>query len=46
MSETFLEHAFEPFTQENETSRSRYEGTGLGLAIAKKIVDSWMETLP
>lgn len=39
MSETFLEHAFEPFTQENETSRSRYEGTGLGLAIAKKIVD-------
>lgn len=39
MSETFLEHVFEPFTQENETSRSRYEGTGLGLAIAKKIVD-------
>lgn len=39
MSETFLEHAFEPFTQENDTSRSRYEGTGLGLAIAKKIVD-------
>lgn len=39
MSETFLEHAFETFTQENETSRSRYEGTGLGLAIAKKIVD-------
>lgn len=39
MSETFLEHAFEPFTLENETSRSRYEGTGLGLAIAKKIVD-------
>ena len=39
MSETFLEHAFEPFTQENETSRSRYEGTGLGLAIAKQIVD-------
>ena len=39
MSETFLEHAFEPLTQENETSRSRYEGTGLGLAIAKKIVD-------
>lgn len=39
MSETFLEHAFEPFTQENETSRSRYEGTGLGLVIAKKIVD-------
>ncbi len=30
---------FEPFTQENETSRSRYEGTGLGLPLQKKIVD-------
>ena len=39
MSREFQEHLFEPFTQENETSRSRYEGTGLGLAIAKKIVD-------
>ena len=39
MSPDFVDHIFEPFTQENETSRSRYEGTGLGLAIAKKIVD-------
>ena len=40
MSETFLEHAFEPFTQENETSRSRYEGTGLGLAIVRRVIDA------
>lgn len=39
MSESFLERAFEMFTQENESSRSKYEGTGLGLAIAKKIID-------
>ena len=39
MNEAFLPHAFEMFSQENETSRSRYEGTGLGLAIAKKMAD-------
>ena len=27
------------FSQENKTSRSRYEGTGLGLAITKQLVD-------
>lgn len=39
MSEEFVEHAFDMFSQENETSRSTYEGSGLGLAIAKKIID-------
>ncbi len=39
MSEEFVTHAFDMFSQENETSRSRYEGSGLGLAIARKIVD-------
>lgn len=39
MSEAFVPHAFEMFSQENETSRSRYEGTGLGLAIARKMAD-------
>ena len=36
MSETFLEHAFEPFTQENETSRSRYEGHRTGTCHCKE----------
>ena len=39
MSEDFVRHAFDMFSQENETSRSSYEGSGLGLAIAKKIMD-------
>lgn len=39
MSEDFIEHAFDMFSQESQSSRSRYEGSGLGLAIAKKIAD-------
>lgn len=39
MSKEFTEHAFELFSQENESSRTRYEGTGLGLSIAKKLTD-------
>lgn len=39
MSEGFVSHAFDMFSQENATSRTRYEGTGLGLAIAKKLAD-------
>ena len=39
MSEQFLSHAFEPFTQENRSARTSYSGTGLGLSIVKKLVD-------
>ena len=39
MSEDFIAHAFDMFSQERKTSRSRYEGTGLGLAITKQLVD-------
>ena len=39
MSEDFIAHAFDMFSQERKTSRSRYEGTGLGLAITKQFVD-------
>ena len=40
MSEEFLQHIFEPFTQEQQhSSRTTYKGTGLGMAITKKLVD-------
>ena len=39
MSEDFIAHVFDMFSQESKTSRSRYEGTGLGLAITKQLVD-------
>ena len=39
MSEAFIPHVFEMFSQENETCRSRYEETGLGPAIARKMAD-------
>ena len=39
MSEEFLQHIFEPFTQEAHGSRTTYKGTGLGMAITKKLVD-------
>lgn len=39
MTEEFLQHIFEPFTQEAHSSRTTYKGTGLGMAITKKLVD-------
>ena len=39
MSEEFLPHIFEPFSQESTGTTSLYGGTGLGLAISKNIVD-------
>ncbi len=39
MSKEFVEHAFDLFSQEDESSRTRYQGTGLGLAIAKGLTD-------
>ncbi len=39
MSEQFLPHLFEPFSQESTGTTSLYGGTGLGLAISKSIVD-------
>lgn len=39
MSKEFLEHAFEPFSQEtNGTFMQQWQGTGLGLSIVKKLV--------
>ena len=39
MSEDFLPHIFEPFSQENSSSTSVYGSTGLGMPITKSIVE-------
>ncbi len=39
MSEEFVEHIFEPFERENNTTISGIQGTGLGMAITRNIVD-------
>lgn len=39
MSQDYLEHIFEPFTQEQDGARTNYQGTGLGMTITKRLVD-------
>ena len=39
MSKEFLEHIFEPFEREENSTISGIQGTGLGMAITKNIVD-------
>ena len=38
MSKEYLPRIFEPFSQEDDTTTSRYGGSGLGLAITKNII--------
>lgn len=39
MSEEFVQHIFEPFEREKNSTISGIQGTGLGMAITKNIVD-------
>lgn len=39
MSEDFVEHIFDEFSQEDHGARTQYKGTGLGMAITKRYVD-------
>lgn len=45
MSEEFLKHLYEPFTQEENGARSTYGGTGLGMAITKSLVEKMGGTI-
>ncbi len=45
MSEEFVEHIFEPFERESNTTISGIQGTGLGMAITKNIVDMMNGTI-
>ena len=39
MTEEFIEHIFDEFSQEENNARTHYKGTGLGMAITKRYVD-------
>ncbi len=39
MTQTFLDHIFEPFSQEHDDARSKFQGSGMGMAIVKRLVD-------
>lgn len=39
MSEEYLPHLFEPFSQEDRTAQLNSAGTGLGMSIVKNLVD-------
>ena len=39
MSEEYLQHIFEPFSQAVKSARTDYQGTGLGMSIVKKLID-------
>ncbi len=39
ISEEFMDRIFEPFSRENNTTRSGVAGSGLGLAVVKNLVD-------
>ncbi len=39
MKPEFLQHIWEPFSQEDGGNRTNYKGTGLGMAITKQFVD-------
>lgn len=45
MNPEYLEHIFEPFSQEHSDARSIYKGTGLGMAIVKRLVDKMGGTI-
>lgn len=39
MTDEFIKHAFDMFSQQNQTSRTKYDGSGLGLAMSKKLIE-------
>lgn len=45
MSKEFIEHIFEPFERERNTTASGIHGTGLGMSITKNIIDAMGGTI-
>lgn len=45
MSQEFLKHIFEPFSQERSDARSVYQGIGLGMTIVKGLIEKMNGTI-
>lgn len=45
MKPEFIQHIWEPFSQEDGGNRTNYKGTGLGMAITKQFVDMMNGTI-
>ena len=45
MSEEYLEHVFDQFSRERDSSNSGVQGTGLGMAIVKRLIDQMHGTI-
>ena len=45
MAESYIEHIFEPFSQEHNDEQSVYHGTGLGMPIVKSLVEKMNGTI-
>ena len=39
MTPEFLKHIYEPFVQEGDDARSKFQGTGMGMPIVKSLID-------
>lgn len=39
MTPEFLKHIYEPFAQEGDDARSKFQGTGMGMPIVKSLID-------
>lgn len=45
MDADYLEHIFEPFSQEKQDAKSVFQGTGLGMSIVKALVEKMNGTI-
>ena len=45
MDAKYLEHIFEPFSQEKQDAKSVFQGTGLGMSIVKALVEKMNGTI-
>ena len=45
MTPEFLKHIYEPFAQEGDDARSKFQGTGMGMPIVKSLIDMMSGTI-